>query len=87
VINARIRGDALPTHPSTFISATSGWEIGSRFGDLACIGKPALADKARRCRSTRKACRDFESSRMDSTLRRHTLLVAAILAPLRHFDT
>jgi len=24
---------------------------------------------------------------MDSTLRRHTLLVAAILAPLRHFDT
>jgi hypothetical protein len=62
-------------------------QIGSRFGDLGCIGNPTLADKARRCRSTRKACRDLESSRMDSTLRRHTLLVAAILAPLRHFDT
>src|ERR1700676_2940143 len=62
-------------------------QIGSRFGDHGCIGSPALADKARRCRSTRKACRDLESSRMDSTLRRHTLLVAAILAPLRHFDT
>jgi hypothetical protein len=34
-----------------------------------------------------KAWRDLESSRMDSTLRRHTLLVAAILAPLRRFDT
>jgi hypothetical protein len=77
----------LLNHPSAFISATSGSEIGSRFDDLGCIGNPTLADKARRCRSTRKACPDLESSRLDSTLRRHTLLVAAILAPLRHFDT
>jgi hypothetical protein len=87
VINARIRGDALPNHPNAFISATTGSEIGSRFGDLGCIGNPALADKARRSQSTRKACRDRESSRMDSTLHRHTLLVAAVLAPLRCFDT
>jgi hypothetical protein len=32
-------------------------------------------------------CRNLELSRMESTLRRQTLLVAALIAPLRRFDT
>jgi hypothetical protein len=35
----------------------------------------------------RKAGRDLESSPVGTTLGQHTLLGAAILAPLRRFDT
>jgi hypothetical protein len=82
VINARIRGAALPNHPSASISATGGWESDRAFATTDALG-------TRRSLSKRDAQRVKRAgiSIVASTLRRHTLLVAAILAPLRRFDT
>jgi hypothetical protein len=73
------------TRALSFPRPAAGNQI-ALFATSDALGNQALAAK-RDAVDQRVACRDLESSRMDSTLRRHTLLVAAILAPLRRFDT
>jgi len=84
VINARIRGAALPNHPSASISATGGWESDRAFATTGALGTRRSLSK-RDAQRVKRAGISIVADGFDAAS--HTLLVAAILAPLRRFDT